>query len=233
MADTAKRAAAAAAADLVEPGMTLGLGSGTTMALFLEVLAERQLDVRGIPTSKATAVLAQALGFTLLSADDTGEVALAVDGADELDRELRLTKGGGGALLREKVVATMAVRFVVIATHDKLVDRLGSTFPVPVEVVPFALGPVSRSLAQEGFEVTARDAGRYRTDNGNAVLDCAYPAGIDDPSSVDEWITLLPGVVCCGLFVDLAHTAFLSDGGGEVTRLERAAAGPSTQSSSA
>jgi ribose 5-phosphate isomerase A len=143
---------------------------------------------------------------------------LAVDGADELDADLILTKGGGGALLREKVVATLSDRFVVIATEDKVVERLGVTFPLPIEVVPFAVGPVSRTLRAMGADPLPRDEGRYRTDNGNVILDTRFPDGIEDPAVTDVTVTLIPGVVEVGLFIDLADVALLGGADGTITR---------------
>lgn len=212
MGDEAKRAAGRAAAELVEDGMRLGLGTGSTVTHFLEALAERSLDVAGVATSEQTAARCADLGLRLLDPATTDHLDLAVDGADELDTELNLTKGGGGALLREKVVAAMADRFVVIATVDKIVDRLADTFPLPVEVVPFALGSVRRRLLEMGFEVVERPSnhdGPYRTDNGNAILDARMPGGLNDPDVVDATISRLPGVPETGLFVDLATLALL------------------------
>jgi ribose 5-phosphate isomerase A len=216
-----KRAAGRAAADLVSDGMRLGLGTGSTVAHFLDALAERDVDVAGVPTSEATASRCRELGLELLDPSEVDRLDLAVDGADELDRALTLTKGGGGALLREKVVATMADRFVVIATADKLVERLADTFALPIEVVPFALAPVTRALRELGFEVAVRrsDAGEYRTDNGNAVIDARFTGGLEDPAVTDVTLSLIPGVVETGLFVDLADDALLGDEHGRVRHL--------------
>lgn len=219
MTDEAKRAAGEAAADLVEPGMRLGLGTGSTVAYFLDALAGRGVEVAGVPTSDATAARCGELGIPLLDLGEVHELDLCVDGADELDAELNLTKGGGGALLREKVVASLATRFVVIATVDKQVLRLGDTFPLPIEVVPFAVAPVVRALEERHAEPVVRDGGRYRTDNGNAVIDVRFPGGIEDPAVLDVTLTLLPGVVTSGLFIDLADLALLGDAQGAVTQL--------------
>jgi ribose 5-phosphate isomerase A len=222
MGEAGKRAAGRAAAELVEDGMRLGLGTGSTVAHFLDALAERHLDVTGIATSEQTADRCRHLGLRLLDPSGTDRVDLAVDGADELDAELNLTKGGGGALLREKVVAAMADRFVVIATHDKVVERLADTFPLPVEVVPFALGSVIRRLLEMGFEVTERRCDHdapYRTDNGNAILDARMPGGLEDPAVADATIALLPGVPETGLFIELAELALLGHDDGGVDEL--------------
>lgn len=229
--DTAKRAAGVAAAAIVDDGMRLGLGTGSTVAYFLAALAARGLRVSGVPTSEATADRCRALGLALLDPADAGRLDLCVDGADELDHHLVLTKGGGGALLREKVVASMAERFVVIATVDKLVDRLADTFPLPVEVVPFAVAPVSRWLAARGYEVVRRTkragapgdgsagAAPYTTDNGNAILDIRRDGGLQDPAAEERAIGALPGVVENGLFVGLADVALLGSDDGGVTEL--------------
>jgi ribose 5-phosphate isomerase A len=224
LSDAGKRSAGQAAAELVEDGMVLGLGTGSTVAHFLDAVAARGLEVAGVPTSDATASRCRALGIRLLDPADVERLDLAVDGADELDAALTLTKGGGGALLREKVVASMADRFVVIATPDKLVSRLADSFPLPVEVVPFAVGPVERSLAALGFSVTRRtdDQGQLaRTDNGNLLLDCRMVGGLEDPAVTDVTVALLPGVAETGLFVDLADLALLGHEDGTIDRLER------------
>lgn len=212
MPDEAKRAAGRAAAGYVEAGMRLGLGTGSTVAHFLDAVAERDLsDVRGVPTSEATAARCQELGIELLDAGDVRRLDLCVDGADELTHDLVLTKGGGGALLREKVVASMSAHMLVIATPDKVVERLADTFALPVEVVPFAQGPVRRRLQDLGFRVEPRDGGAYRTDNGNLVLDCWMAGGIEDPEVVDATLSMVPGVVEHGLFIDLASVALLGE----------------------
>lgn len=231
MSDEAKRAAGRAAAAYVEDGMRLGLGTGSTVAHLLDAIAERQLpDIAGVPTSEATASRCRELGIDLLDPADVERLDLCVDGADELTRELVLTKGGGGALLREKVVADMSDRMLVIATSDKVVDRLARTFGLPVEVVPFAQAPVRRQLEDLGFRVEPRDGGDYRTDNGNMVLDCWMPGGIEDPDVMDATLSLIPGIAEHGLFVDLASAALLGGEDGGVTILGEPDGGPSPTS---
>lgn len=222
MGEDAKRAAGIAGAALVEDGMRLGLGTGSTVAHVLDALAARQLDVAGVPTSESTAARCRHLGIRLLDPGDVAELDLAIDGADELDHALSATKGGGGALLREKVVASMATTFVVVATTDKLVTRLGATFALPVEVVPFATAPVTRRLRAEGFEVTLRQVDRGRpvvTDNGNHILDAHRPEGIEDAAATDVLVSLIPGVVACGLFVDVVDRALLARPDGSIEEL--------------
>lgn len=211
-----KRAAGSAAAEAVEDGMVLGLGTGSTVAFFLDGLAARGLDVRGVPTSEATAARCRALGIGLLDPGDVDRLDLCVDGADELTPDLVLTKGGGGALLREKVVASMADRMIVIATPDKVVDRLGDTFALPVEVIPFAAVPVQRALETRGFHVEHRDG---HTDNGNVILDARMPGGIPDPHALGTDLSALPGIAEHGLFLDLATSAILGHPDGSVSTL--------------
>lgn len=217
--DDAKRAAGRAAAELVADGMVLGLGTGSTVSHFLDALAERSLQVVGVPTSVATEQRCQELGIGLASPDDVASLDLCVDGADELTADLALTKGGGGALLREKVVASMARRMVVIATVDKVVGRLADTFALPIEVVPFAVGPVQRRLEDLGFHVERRGGGDYRTDNGNAVVDARMPGGLEDPAAWDRTLSAIPGIAEHGLFVAMATGALLGGPDGQVERL--------------
>ena len=219
--DDAKRTAGRAAAELVTDGMRLGLGTGSTVAHFLDALAEAGRHVAGVPTSEATARRCRELGIALLDIADVTELDLCVDGADELTTDLTLTKGGGGALLREKVVASLARRSVVIATEDKLVAHLGDTFALPLEVVPFAAASVRRAVLDLGFdEVTARGDGSYRTDNGNVILDARVTGGIDDPAVTDLQLLRLPGLAETGLFVELATDALLAAADGQVRHLQ-------------
>lgn len=220
-AEIRKRAAALAASELLTDGMQLGLGTGSTVAHLLTAIAERGLRVAGLPTSEATAAACRRLGIELLEPAEVTRLDLAIDGADELDGELTATKGGGGALLREKVVASMAERFVLIATTDKVVERLGDSFPLPVEVVPFAVAPVRRWMTARGYDVTLRSSGgvggaAFVTDNGNHLLDARMPGGIPDPAVEDVWLAQLPGVVTSGLFVEMAERALLADEHGHV-----------------
>lgn len=213
----AKRLAGERAVELVEDGMTVGLGTGSTaywaVARLGERVREEGLRVRCIPTSRRTAEQARALGIPLVTFADVRELDLTIDGADEIGPGLALVKGGGGALLREKLVAAASRRLVVVADASKRVERLGR-FPLPVEVVPFAWEVTARRVAEAtGREPAARREGAelYVTDNGNYVLDC--PCGeIGDPARLERELKLLPGVVECGLFVGLAELAFVADG---------------------
>jgi ribose 5-phosphate isomerase A len=215
---TARKAAAArAAVELVEDGMLLGLGSGTTATLFVNLLLERVragLQVTAVPTSNAIAQMAAAGGIEVVSEIDRG-VDLDVDGADEIDPHLNLLKGRGGALVREKLVAAAARRFVVIADSSKLVTRLGDG-PLPVEVLPFLWQETARRLERLGLEWTVRggEATPFVTDNGNFVLDCAVPGGIADPSVLGPQIKSLTGVIDHGIFAGLAQVAFVGEDAG-------------------
>jgi len=215
-ADTYKRAAAARALDCVETGMRLGLGTGTTAEIFLELLAERiqaGLQITGTATSRRTEEKAQALGILLDDVDNLAPLDLAIDGADEADRELSLIKGGGGALLREKIVAASARRMIVIADSSKLVERLGR-FPLPVEVTPFGHGTTAKrirnaaaSLGYENLVILQRND--FETDGGNLVYDCAFGA-IRDPRLLALALAVIPGVVDHGLFLNLASTLVIA-----------------------
>lgn len=209
-----KRSAGEEAAGMVEDGMSLGLGTGSTVSHFLTALAARGLDVSGVPTSKDTENKCRELGIKLLDPNDVVRLDLCVDGADELDHELHCTKGGGGALLREKVVASLADRMIIIATEDKLVERLGDTFSIPLEVIPFAVGPVTRVLESWGCITVVRGQGKYLTDNGNSIVDARIPGGIEDPAAFEAQCLLVPGVAECGIFTDLASIAILGRGDG-------------------
>lgn len=227
--DDYKRQAAQEAIALVEPGMRLGLGTGSTARHFVDLLGARVkqgLDVLCVPTSEATAAQARALGIPLTTLDDTPALDMTVDGADEIDGDLRLVKGGGGALLREKIVAAASDRLVIIADMSKRVRTLGA-FALPVEVVRFGYlttGEHIRNAAESvglAGEIKLRqgpDGGPFVTDGGNFIYDCALGA-IDDPELLDEALQMLPGVVETGLFIGLADIAFIAGPGG-VLRLE-------------
>lgn len=215
-----KAAAATAALAEVKPGMRLGLGTGSTAEFLVKGLGAAVaggLDVVCVPTSERTAALARSLSIPLTTLDETPELDLAIDGADEIGPGLALIKGGGGALLREKIVAAAARRFVVIADGSKLVDELGA-FPLPIEVVPFGLGATMRAVAAaatglglEGPLVlrVAGDGRTYTTDGGHFIVDAAFGA-IARPAALAAALAAIPGVVEHGLFVGLAEKAYVA-----------------------
>jgi ribose 5-phosphate isomerase A len=212
--DEAKRMAATRALEFVEDGMALGLGTGTTAAIFIQELGERVkqgLRVRGIATSDASHQLAESLSIPMTTFDDCPILDLAIDGADEVGPELALIKGGGGALLREKIVASAARRFLVVADSSKLVNTLGR-FPLPVEVIQMALPIVSRKLEELGFSPALRhhpDGAVYITDENNVILDCAC-LSITDPAKTAAQIRAVVGVVEHGLFLNMASIALIA-----------------------
>ena len=219
-----KRAAAARALDFVEDGMKLGLGTGSTADLFLELLAERiraGLKVFGTPTSERTADKARALGISMHELDALGKLDLVIDGADEADANLDLIKGAGGALLREKIVAASAERMVVIADESKLVARLGA-FPLPVEVIAFGHGTTraricaaAESLGYENLAPALRTkAGQvFRTDSGNVIYDCPFGAIADVPALAAA-LSPVTGAVEHGLFVNMASALVIAGASG-------------------
>lgn len=217
--DELRRRAAEAALSLLEPGMKLGLGTGRTAEHFVRLLAERVkqgLDVVGVPTSQRTADLATAEGIRLTTLNDETQLDLTVDGADEVDRALRLIKGGGGALLHEKIVAAASDRMIVIVDAGKLVTTLG-THPLPIEVVPFGLAATTRAIetaaARLGLAgpISLRSNGNeaFRSDSGHFILDAAF-GRIDDPAALAEALERIPGVVEHGLFLGLASAVIVA-----------------------
>lgn len=223
-AEAMKRAAAGAALESVTHGMRLGLGTGSTAAHFVDLLGARVkdgLDVICVPTSERTRAQAESLGITLSTLDETPLLDLTVDGADEFDSALRLIKGGGGALLREKIVAAASTRMFVIADATKEARTLGA-FPLPVEIDRFGarstmlhIERAARGLGLVG-PLTVREAApgeRFITDGGHYIVDCAFGA-IDDPEALSARLSAIPGVVDHGLFIGLATAIFVADAEG-------------------
>lgn len=214
--DMWKHMAGVEAVKLIEDGMVLGIGTGTTAAQMIYALAQRireGLRIRGVvPTSQASAELADKLDLPLTDLDTYPELDLVIDGADEIDGQLHLIKGGGGALLREKIVASNTRRFVVIVDVTKQVAQLGHTVPLPVEVIPFAVTPVRLRLEALGAVVQLRQNANiaYRTDNGNVILDCFFIQGIADPEGLESSIRRIVGVVESGLFLHMVDQAIIS-----------------------
>jgi ribose 5-phosphate isomerase A len=204
------------ALEYVHDGAVVGLGTGRAATEFIQQLGGRVregLRVRGVPTSNVSASLAEKLGIPLTTLDEVEALDVAVDGADEVDPNLDLLKGFGGALVREKIVAASAKRFVVVVGSDKLFPTLGKRGSLPVEVIPFGLALCARRLTALGMPPKLRSAGDrpYVTDNGNHILDCAVNA-IDDPQGLDTRILSIPGVVGTGLFVRMADVVLVQDG---------------------
>ncbi|QBD81835.1 ribose-5-phosphate isomerase RpiA [Ktedonosporobacter rubrisoli] len=214
--DPWKQAAGEAAAQLVENDMVIGLGTGSTANFLIQALARRiqaGLHIVGaIPSSETSKTLASNLGIPITTLDEHQEIDLCIDGADEIDPQLQLIKGGGGALLREKIVATASRRFVVIADESKLVERLGLHFPVPVEVIPFAATPVRRQLEALGASVQLRqhEGKVFISENHNLIFDCSFPQGISNPAELDAHMQQIVGVVETGLFLHMAQSAIVA-----------------------
>lgn len=220
----AKLAAAQAALRFIEPGMVVGLGSGSTATLFIQLLGERVqqgLQVKGIASSEDSEILGRKLGIPITDFEHCSVIDVAVDGADEVAPGLALIKGGGGKLLREKIVASAAKRFIIVADDSKLVKQLGA-FPLPVEVIPMAVPLVTAKLRDLGFTPKVRQdksgSGAYITDEGNLLLDC-FSSGIADPEQTAAEIRSIVGVVEHGLFLDMAERVLIAgvDGVRELT----------------
>lgn len=216
-----REAAAAAAAELVQPGMTIGLGSGRAI---WATVAKLEAGTRAVVASERTREVASEAGIEVRELDGTFELDLAIDGADEIDPSLGLIKGGGGALLREKIVISAARRFVVVAEVSKKVSRLGEGFRLPVEVVRFGWRDTRRRLAAllPDSELRVDDGGEpYLTDESHYILDAPIPADAD-PAALAAALSSVPGVVEHGLFLDMADLAVLGNEDGTVEHLERA-----------
>jgi ribose 5-phosphate isomerase A len=230
-ADAQKRAAAARAVEFVRPGMRIGLGTGSTARHFVELIGARVrsgLDIVAVSTSEMTSADAKRCGITLATLDETPELDLTVDGADEIGPDLSLIKGGGGALLREKIVATASRNMIVIADRSKRVATLGQ-FPLPIEVVPFGLAATQRAIEkaigaiQRPGPLTLRrskDGHAFVTDGGHWILDAAL-GRVDEPAALAHALSGVPGIVEHGLFVGLARTAIIGGPDGvEIVKAE-------------
>ncbi|MEA5463378.1 ribose-5-phosphate isomerase RpiA [Leptothoe sp. PORK10 BA2] len=208
-----------AAAAQVKSGSIVGLGTGSTTAFAIQFIGERLAageitDVVGIPTSFQASVLAKKHGIPLTTLDEAPRIDIAIDGADEVDPQQNLIKGGGAAHTREKVVDSLAARFIVVVDSSKLVDKLGSTFALPVEVLPMAVTPVTRALEALGgkpeLRMGIKKDGPVITDQGNMVLDVTM-AGIDDPAELEKTINNIPGVLENGLFVGVVDEVLIGE----------------------
>lgn len=211
-----KKVAGEAAAKYVENGMIVGLGTGSTVRFTTEKLAERieteGLQIQGVPTSQATEELAKSLGIPLVSLGEVAEIDVTIDGADEIDGALNGIKGGGGALLREKIVASISKRNIWVADARKKVEQLGK-FPLPVEVIPFACPVLMRTFEKNGMVPEIRKDGEayFVTDSGNWIVDL-HLEKIEDAEALETWLNMLPGIVENGLFLKRANVAIIATG---------------------
>ena len=226
--NTAKRAVGEAAAALVEKDMRIGLGTGSTTAYAIEALGRRvreeKLNIVGTPTSFAAERLAREQGIPLATLDALDDLDLAFDGADEVSPVFDLIKGRGAAHTREKVVASLARRFVVLVDPSKLVQQLGTNFPVPVEVLPMAVYPVEQALKRLGarpeLRMGEKKDGPVVTDQGLWLLDAHFD-GIKDPAALNQALLSIPGVLDHGLFIQIATDVLVGEPGGTVRRLQK------------
>ena len=226
--DQHKVQAAQKAVEYIQDGQILGLGTGSTVHHFLTALGARVqhgLRIRGVPTSQATAIYATQLGIPLLDNDEPWDIDVAVDGADQVDPQLNLIKGGGGALLREKIVARAAKQFIVIVDEAKQRPHLGLPFPLPVEILSFGWATTQQHLEKMGWPTPRREqAGQpFVTDNGNYIVDLHIPH-IADSASLETTLLQLPGVIECGLFVHM--TSLVITGTDQGVRLTEASDKP-------
>lgn len=215
-----KRFVATSAANLIQDGMVVGMGTGSTIAFLIQELGRRVrtdgLKIVAVPTSFQSRILCLDLGIPVRAMEDAASVDLAIDGADEVDPELNLIKGGGGSQTQEKVVASMAKEFIVVVDESKLVERLGSTFAVPIEVLSLARSYVDRRLrdlgGQPALRMAARKDGPVITDNGQLLYDTRFPSSAD-LRAIDRILHTIPGVIETGLFFDTAHKVLVGCGG--------------------
>ncbi|MBX3168541.1 MAG: ribose-5-phosphate isomerase RpiA [Candidatus Eremiobacteraeota bacterium] len=215
--EISKQAAARAAVDLVEDGMIVGLGTGSTSLIMVGLLAERGLKIQAVATSEAMAAEARRQGIALVDEyPNFQRVDLTLDGADEADGEGRLIKGGGGALLREKLVAIASTRLIIMIDESKRVSKLGENWPVPVEVVPFGWARLHKRIEELGAEVKLRERGGkpFRTDQGNYIFDCRF-GPMEQPEKIHAALIQLTGVVETGLFLGLTNTLVTGTESGE------------------
>jgi len=208
-----KQLAGEYAANFVKDGMKVRLGTGSTVYWTIQKLGERVkegLSFQAVPTSKETEVLAKQLNISLISLNDVQSLDLTIDGADEIDANLQLIKGGGGALLREKIVATSSKELIIIADESKLVTHLG-TFPLPVEIIPFSWKQTERKIQSLGCQTTLRlkNNETFITDNNNMIIDCIFPYNITNPTNLHTQLKMITGVVETGLFVNMTSKAII------------------------
>lgn len=225
--EEAKKKASLEAVKHVKDGFTIGLGSGSTVAYALQEIGkriqQRKLQILGVPTSHQITMLAVHCGIPLTTLNEHPQLDLTIDGADQIDRQLNLIKGMGGALTREKIVASATKQFVIVADETKLTEKLGANCAVPVEVLPFALPTVMLKMQEKGGKPVLREAkgkvGPVVTDNGNFIVDVAF-GPINSPKELDSQLKSIPGVIETGLFVEMADIVYVGTRVGTAQKLE-------------
>ena len=225
--EEAKKQVASEAVKHVKDNFIVGLGSGSTAAYVIQyigkMIREDGLKILGIPSSSQAMLLAVRSGIPLTTLDEHPTIDLAIDGADEVDRKLDMIKGGGGALTREKIVASAAKKVVIVADETKLVEKLGTTFRVPIEVLPFALGTVTKGIKELGGDPLLREGkgkvGAVVTDNGNYIVDVDF-GPIDDAQDLNKGLKFVSGVIETGIFLNIADVVYLGKKEG-IIKLER------------
>jgi len=225
--EEAKKKASAEAVKHVKDGFTIGLGSGSTVAYAIQEIGkriqQRKLRILGVPTSHQAMMLAVHCGIPITTLNEHPQLNLTIDGADQIDRHLDLIKGMGGALTREKIVASVAKQFVIVADETKLIEKLGANCAVPVEVLPFALPTVMLKMQEKGGKPVLREAkgkvGPVVTDNGNFIVDVDF-GPINTPKELDSQLKSIPGIIETGLFVQMADIVYVGTRVGTVQKLE-------------
>ncbi|WP_455241321.1 ribose-5-phosphate isomerase RpiA [Petrachloros mirabilis] len=226
--DSLKQAAALKAVEYVADGMVVGLGTGSTAKHMVIALGEKVkagMKLRGVATSQETAMLAKQSGITLIDADNRWVIDVAIDGADQVDPQFNLIKGGGGALLKEKIVAASARKFIVLIDHTKQVPVLGGTFPLPIEVVPFGWGSTAReieALTKSHVVLRERNGSPFKTEAGNVIVD-VHVGRIDHPKDLEIALNQIPGIVETGLFVDRTDLLIVGTPHGTETHIAKRA----------
>ncbi|PGZ07375.1 ribose 5-phosphate isomerase A [Bacillus cereus] len=208
-----KQLAGEYAADFVQDNMKIGLGTGSTVYWMIQKLGKRVqkgLSIQAVPTSKETEILAQQLNIPLISLNDIQTLDLTIDGADEIDSNLQLIKGGGGALFREKIVASSSKELIIIADESKIVTHLGA-FPLPVEITPFSWKQTESKIQSLGCQTTLRlkNNETFITDNNNIIIDCVFPNNISNPANLHDQLKMITGVVETGLFINMTSKVII------------------------
>ena len=208
-----KQLAGEYAADFVQDNMKIGLGTGSTVYWMIQKLGKRVqkgLSIQAVPTSKETEILAQQLNIPLISLNDIQTLDLTIDGADEIDSNLQLIKGGGGALFREKIVASSSKELIIIADESKIVTHLGA-FPLPVEITPFSWKQTENKIQSLGCQTTLRlkNNETFITDNNNIIIDCVFPNHISNPANLHDQLKMITGVVETGLFINMTSKVII------------------------